>query len=500
MNMKRSLSYAAASAFLLCADFAAAQVSFSLDKASYGISENIVASWTNGLGNANDWIGIYPRGITPIPGSSAYLYVNGTQSATVGVVDGSVTFTPAFLPGPGAWTAWYLIDEGYTPAAEGVDFDINIDVGLDSFSLDKASYGSGEDIIASWTAGPGNANDWIGIYPRGVTPSTGSSGWLYVNGTTTATEGVVEGSVTFTPLSLPGAGDWTAWYLLEDGYTPAAEGVDFTIINEAAAIVSFSSSSQFIDNEPIILSWSLDDAGGNAVIDSLTLEDGINPPIDVTALTSIDVNPAVNTDYTLILNGGADTRLVTVFKDTGSSDAFSLDRIIYTPEEEVVVRWANATGGSNDWIGIYRDGDTPGTVPSTSWNYLDGTQVGGGFFPSGSMIFPPLPEGDYFLVLLLNDGYTIEQGPIRFKVSQAARTRFKVTDISYDQVNKQVTMTWTSSPNRVYTVFYSDDGKFNFNSDVDDSVVSGGDTTTLTFSNPMPDARRLFFRVSENRF
>jgi hypothetical protein len=499
MNMKRLLACASASAFLLCAEFAAAQVSFSLDKASYGVSENITASWTNGLGNANDWIGIYPRGITPIPGSSAYLYVNGTQSATVGVVEGSVTFTPAFLPGPGSWTAWYLIDEGYTPATEGVDFDINIDVALDSFSLDKASYGSSEDIIASWTAGPGNTNDWIGIYPRGVTPSTGSSGWLYVNGTTTATEGVVNGSVTFTPFSLPGAGDWTAWYLLEDGYTPAAEGVDFTIINEAASIVSFSSSSQFIGNEPITLSWSLDDVGGNAAIDGLTLEDGINPSIDVNGLTSIDVNPAANTDYTLILNGGADTRLITVLKDTGSSAAFSLDRIIYTPEEDVVVRWTEATGGPYDWIGIYKLGDTPGSVPSTSWNYLDGTQVGGGFFPSGSMSFAPFPEGDYFVVLLLNDGYTIEQGPIRFKVSQSGRIRFKVTQVSYDQANEQVTMTWTSSPNRVYTVFYSDDGKFNFNSDVDDSVVSGGDTTTLTFSNPMPDSQRLFFRVSENR-
>ncbi|MCP4812175.1 MAG: hypothetical protein GY888_06670, partial [Planctomycetaceae bacterium] len=197
--------------------------------------------------------------------------------------------------------------------------------------------------------------------------------------------------------------------LLEDGYTPAAEGVDFTIINESAAIVSFSSSSQFIGNEPITLSWSLDDAGGNAAIDSLTLEDGINPSIDVTALTSIDVTPAGNTDYTLILNGGADTRLITVFKDTASSVAFALDRIIYTPEEEMVVSWENATGGSYDWIGIYKLGDTPGPIPSTSWNYLDGTQVGGGFFPSGSMIFPPLPEGDYFVVLLLNDGYIIEQ-------------------------------------------------------------------------------------------
>ena len=122
MNMKRLFACASASAFLLCADFASAQVSFSLDKASYGSSEDIIASWTNGPGNANDWIGIYPRGVTPSPGSSAWLYVNGTTTATEGVVDGSVTFTPFSLPGAGDWTAWYLLEDGYTPAAEGVDF------------------------------------------------------------------------------------------------------------------------------------------------------------------------------------------------------------------------------------------------------------------------------------------------------------------------------------------------------------------------------------------
>ena len=414
------------------------------------------------------------------------------------MLEGSVTFTPVDLPGPGSWTAWYLIDEGYTPAAEGVDFDINLDVALDSFSLDKASYGSSENIIVSWTNGPGNANDWIGIYPRGVTPSVGSSAWLYVNGTTSATVGVVEGSITFTPVDLPGAGEWTAWYLLDDGYTPATEGVDFTIINDFASIVSFSASSQFIGAEPITLSWTVDDVGGNAPLQSLTLEDGVNLSVDVTALTSIEVNPAGNTDYTLILNGGVDTRLISVFRDTGSSAAFSLDWTIYTPDEDVVVSWTDATGGPYDWIGIYKLGDTPGPVSSTAWSYLDGTQVGGGFTPSGSVTFAPLPEGDYFVVLLLNDGYTIEQGPVRFKVSQGGRVPLKVTGVSYDQANQQVTLTWTSSPNKTYAVFYSDDGKLSFDADVDDSVVSAGDTTSLTFANPSPGARKLFFRVSEN--
>ena len=418
MIMKRLLGCVSMSALLLCADFATAQVTISLDKTSYESNEDIVASWTDGPGNSADWIGIYPRGITPSSGSSGWLYVNGTQSATAGVADGSVTFTPSFLPGPGSWTAWYLLDDGYTPATEGVDFDIgvNIDALIGSFSLDKTNYESSEDIVVSWTDGPENATDWIGIYPRGVTPSPGSSAWLYVNGTQNATTGAVDGSVAFTPADLPGLGDWTAWYLLNDVYTPATEGVDFSIVNVIASIVSFSSSSQFIGNDPINLRWSLDDADGNIPIQSLTIEDGINPPIDVKGMTSIDINPAGNAEYTLNLNDSDDTRQIKVFKDAGNIAAFSLDKTTFTTEENVVVSWADAAGDPNDWIGIYKLGDTPGAVSATSWNYLDGTQVGGGSFPSGSMSFSPFPDGDYFAVLLLNDDYSVAQGPIRFTV------------------------------------------------------------------------------------
>ena len=105
MIIKPLITCASAAAFLLFADFAPAQMTFSLDKVSYESGEDVVANWTEGPGNAADWIGIYPRGVTPSSGSSAWLYVNGTKSATVGTEEGSITFAPADLPGPGSWTA-----------------------------------------------------------------------------------------------------------------------------------------------------------------------------------------------------------------------------------------------------------------------------------------------------------------------------------------------------------------------------------------------------------
>ena len=400
----------------------------------------------------------------------------------------SVTFTAANLPGPGAWTAWYLLDDGYDAATAGVDFEIGA-IPM-TFSLDKASYTSVEDVVVSWGNAPGNTNDWIGIYPSGVTPSSGSSGWMYAGGT-------ADGSVTFSPSNLPGAGDWTAWYLLNDGYTPATAGVDFSIVNLTASIVSFTSSSDFIADGPVTLSWSLDDAGGNAPVDSLTISDGLNP-VDVPGQSELVVNPAGTTEYTLSLNDGADTRVVKVFKDAGNTAAFFLDKTSYTTGEKVVVSWADVAGGSNDWIGLYKAGDTPGSVSSTLWTYLNGTQTGGGSTPSGSFAFEPLPKGDYFVVLLLDDGYTVAEGPILFTVAEGSAARFEVTQISYDPQADQISLTWTSRPNQTYAVSYSGDEEFEFNGEVNDSVSSDGDTTTLTFASPVPGSRKLYFRVSEN--
>ncbi len=196
-------------------------MTLALDKASYAFDESIVVSWTNAPGNANDWIGIYPRGVTPGDvSSSAWTYAGEVE-------EGSVTFTAAENLPPGAWTAWYLLNDGYESPTAGVDFDIEA-IPM-TISLDKASYAFDEDVVVSWANSPGNTADWLGIYPRGATPGPGSSGYLYVNGTQSATVGIATGSVTFTPASLPVPGAWTAWYLLDDGYTPATAGVDFDI-------------------------------------------------------------------------------------------------------------------------------------------------------------------------------------------------------------------------------------------------------------------------------
>jgi phospholipase C len=98
-------------------------------------------------------------------------------------------------------------------------------------SVSKTSYSAGEPVVVSFSGGPGNPNDWIGVYPKGTTPHQGSTIWSYVGGSQTAGAGLKMGTVTLGsgsgtwPLTV---GSWMAYYLVADGYTPIAS-VEFDV-------------------------------------------------------------------------------------------------------------------------------------------------------------------------------------------------------------------------------------------------------------------------------
>lgn len=93
----------------------------------------------------------------------------------------------------------------------------------------KSTYARGENITVTFSNGPGNAKDWIGIYKSTDTPgSQGSTAWLYVNDTQTATTGISNGSVTFTG-GLGNAGTYKIGFFQNDGYTQLGSCVNITV-------------------------------------------------------------------------------------------------------------------------------------------------------------------------------------------------------------------------------------------------------------------------------
>jgi hypothetical protein len=199
----------------LCAQVTYAQPGVSADSATYNVKRAISVSFTNGPGNAADWIGIYKNG--DVPGTAEatlWNYVNGTQTATVGITNGSVNFPGGVQTEGGYWVGFFEND-GYTILASD-SFQV-VDL-LPRVSTDKTLYDLGDTIIVYFKNGPNNPTDWIGIYKFGDIPGpTPSTIWYYVNGTQSPTVGISEGSVTFTQ-GLADTGMYWARFLANDGY------------------------------------------------------------------------------------------------------------------------------------------------------------------------------------------------------------------------------------------------------------------------------------------
>ena len=68
-------------------------------------------------------------------------------------------------------------------------------------STDYGNYIEDEEIIVTFSDGPGNPKDWVGLYKQDmVTGEVGSLAWFYVNGSTTSGEGLTDGELVFLTL------------------------------------------------------------------------------------------------------------------------------------------------------------------------------------------------------------------------------------------------------------------------------------------------------------
>ena len=88
------------------------------------------------------------------------------------------------------------------------------------------------------------------------------------------------------------------------------------------------------------------------------------------------------------------------FRVKGSVPGFTsltTSKTVYLPNENIVVNYQFGKGNANDWIGIYKEGETPGPKPSTDWKYVTGS--------SGSLSFQLPTQGKYFIAFFENDGF-----------------------------------------------------------------------------------------------
>lgn len=215
--------------------------------AAYLPGQPISIAFAGGPGNPLDWVGVYPEDVTEPdgdPASTLWNYVDNTRNGRLGLKEGTVTF-PGGLTQSGNWVVYLLLNDAYTKVAT------NLFTVLESTAPYAASlhptYAPGEPIVVSFTNGPANPKDWIGIHHRGQTPGPNAPSrvWLYVDGTGTGSTGLSHGTITF-PAGLP-EGEYTVNFLENDGYTILAS--DPILVKTAASeprVISVSPE----DNSP----------------------------------------------------------------------------------------------------------------------------------------------------------------------------------------------------------------------------------------------------------
>ena len=163
-------------------------------KARYSVGDAITVNFSNGPGNAKDWVGLYRPDMTPGDvGSLKWAYVSGTNTAGEAKTDGSVVFAEGLEAGE--YVAIFFENDGYTqlaktafsvaaeePLPEGIYFVEDFDgLALGPFVSDSESGGDGTD----WTATP--PADWVMALGDTHGPTAGGDdvvefdGWTFLD-------------------------------------------------------------------------------------------------------------------------------------------------------------------------------------------------------------------------------------------------------------------------------------------------------------------------------
>ena len=119
-------------------------------------------------------------------------------------------------------------------------------------STDYSNYAAEEEIIVTFSDGPGNPKDWVGLYKQEMVAGEDSSlAWAYVDGTETGTEGLTEGELTFAD-GMTDEGIYEARFFEDNGYTLLAKAV-FTVGDVGPTVKT--DKAVYTPGEPVVVDF-----------------------------------------------------------------------------------------------------------------------------------------------------------------------------------------------------------------------------------------------------
>lgn len=302
-------------------------------------------------------------------------------------------------------------------------------------SMPKSTLAPGEGIAVDFTNGPANA--WIGIYRKGDPPSAP---------TTAASQTIIGTSGSRTFPDILSTGEWFAAFLASGGYTEIAPRVPFYI---GAATSLSPTKENFAEGETVRLDFANAPGG----------------PTDWIGIFQVGQNPGGNAcqawQYAGSANGYRDFTDIPKgyyyavfmvndgYQEISQRVRFSVGSLIaqvamasatVSEKDSFKVTFSKGPGLPTDWIGLYRNGDTPGLHASIHRFYLNGSTGG------QATIDPPnLPAGRYWMAMFTNDSTT----------EVSSRVYFDVVPLVFEETrleNGQVRLRWKTVPGETYTV------------------------------------------------
>ena len=446
------------------------------DRENYFPAETIQIAFSGGPGNAKDWVGIYPDGVKPgSAGSTIWNYVDGTHSGKVGLREGSISFGGG-LNLAGIWNAYFLLNDGYS-VLTNISFNI-IDPTSPALRPNQRTYAPGQSITITFTNGPANPKDWIGVYKADQNPGVvASTIWNYVDGTKTGAKALANGSVTFST-GLATAGEYRAFFLLNDGYTvltsepitiaaPVVSGPRLVTITPADGSTNAYPDAAFSASITNGTSASL-------VTGSVALKlDGVSVTATVSALSGLTTIGFTNAS--LLLAGSSHTYLLTYSDSATPAVRYSVTNAFvirnYTnlvlptpiafenfdavPEGEIPAGWTRKSYSDVQNTDI--DFGNLDSAAYANWTAVDAARFNGRFQTYSNPDTSDADATDYNRVNLPNPANVVNGKVLR---EPLARGRFLFGDSGYRRGAAQVLYLYTPDFNltgktNIYVAFKS---------------------------------------------
>jgi|GEM_PF-1255914 len=344
--------------------------------------------------SATDWIGIYHTGETPGGGPSSTVW------SYIPVAEGSI-----YLHAPqdaGNYIAYLLCCDGYDIIATSAEFNVEVP----SLTTTAPYLIQGIDIEFAFNSPKFVNKDRIGIYPKGTKPGAENPAieQKYITSS--------DGTISFESNVL-NPGFYDAYLLCCDGYDSITactfEVLDATVPFVKPVSESFASGKtiEFMYYDPSFAAgdwigiWvEYDDP---TMVPSITYSQLIS---DIGTVSFPGVLPYGTYFAAMFCCSTTETEYarssVIDVEEANTETYLKTTASVYPVGIPIAVNFRDDDFSATDWIGIYHEGEIPGTsTPSITWKYAPAD--------SGTVEFSDiLAVGNYITYLICCDGYDVK--------------------------------------------------------------------------------------------